>query len=58
MRIRDLIAAVKLRSDLDRLFSSWSIGDREFEVTRTLDIKNVEITICDIAIQSQPLNRE
>jgi hypothetical protein len=27
-------------------------------VTRTLDNKNPEIAICDIAIQSQPLNQD
>jgi hypothetical protein len=35
-----------------------SIGDRDFEMTKTLDNKNPEIAICDIAIQSQPLNKE
>jgi hypothetical protein len=58
MRIHDLIPAVKLISDLDRLFSSWSIGDRDFEVTRTLDNKNAKIAICDIAIQSQSLSQD
>jgi hypothetical protein len=32
--------------------------NRDFEVTKTLDNKNVEIAICDIAIQSQPLNQD
>jgi hypothetical protein len=29
----------------------------DFEVTKTLDNKNAEIAICDIGIQSQPLNQ-
>jgi hypothetical protein len=32
--------------------------DRDFEVTKTLNIKNVEIVICEIMIQSQPLNQD
>jgi hypothetical protein len=31
--------------------------NRDFEVTKTLDNKNVEIAICDMVIQSQPLNQ-
>ena len=55
MRYRDVFETIKLRSDLDRWFSSWSIRDRDFEMTKTLDNKNPEIVICDFAIQSQQL---
>jgi hypothetical protein len=40
------------------MISLWSVGDRNFEVTKTLDIKNANFAICKIAIQSQPLNRD
>jgi hypothetical protein len=33
------------------------IGDHDLERQRTQCIKNVEIAICDMAIQSQPLNQ-
>jgi hypothetical protein len=32
--------------------------DRDFEVTKTLNIKDVEIVICEIMIQSQSLNQD
>jgi intracellular sulfur oxidation DsrE/DsrF family protein len=32
--------------------------DRDFEVKKTLNIKNVEIAICEITIQSQSLNED
>ena len=31
--------------------------NQDFEVTKTLDNKNAKIAICDMAIQSQPLNQ-
>jgi hypothetical protein len=32
------------------MISLWSIGDWNFEVTKTLDIKDVEIAMREIAI--------
>jgi hypothetical protein len=32
--------------------------DRDLEVTRTLNIKNVEFTICEIATNLQPSDQE
>jgi hypothetical protein len=30
------------------------IGDRNFEVTKSLDLMSANFTICEIAIQSEP----
>ena len=59
MKNRDLIATVESRSDLDH----WSNSISEFleswhRETRKQWNKNVEIAICEFAIQSQPLNQD
>jgi hypothetical protein len=37
------------REKLDRR-PHWRIGDRDFKMSKSLDIKNPEIAICDFAI--------
>jgi hypothetical protein len=62
MRYRDSIAAIESRMRSGPLILCmeyrWEIGDRDFEMTKSLDLKNPDFAICDIAIQSQPLNQE
>ena len=54
MRNHDLIAAVRSRCDMDHWSDPFrSFVDRDFEVTRTLNIKNVEITKFEIVKWSE-----
>ena len=59
MRFRDLIAAVKSSLDLDRRCDlSRSFRDREFKRERTQCNKNPDFAICEIVIESGPLDQE
>ena len=65
---RGLILAIRSRFDLSHHIkgliwtvdpSQWrGIRDQELDMTKIIDIRNPDFAICDITIQSQPLNQE
>ena len=36
----------------------WSFVDRDFEVTKTLNVKSVEIAMCEISTESEPSDQD
>jgi hypothetical protein len=44
--------------DVSRWTPYWSFADRDIKRNRKQGNKNAKIVICDMAIQSQPLNRD